>query len=77
MTKGQLTSQLITEDGAVLPVYTGYGQTFNTSIDALKAMQLRSPAGLFVKLEEVATVSIQEGPVSIRRSDQAAAVAFL
>ncbi|MGY4794172.1 efflux RND transporter permease subunit [Lysinibacillus fusiformis] len=76
MTKGQLTSQLITEDGAVLPVYTGYGQTFNTSIDALKAMQLRSPAGLFVKLEEVATVSIKEGPVSIRRSDQAAAVAF-
>lgn len=76
MTKGQLTSQLLTEDGAVLPVYTGFGQVFNTSIDALKAMQLRSPAGLFVKLEDVATVSIQEGPVSIRRSDQAAAVAF-
>lgn len=76
MTKGQLTSQLITDDGAVLPVYTGFGQSFNTNIDALKAMQLRSPAGLFVKLEEVATVSIQEGPISIRRSDQAAAVAF-
>ncbi|MBL3731227.1 efflux RND transporter permease subunit [Lysinibacillus sp. HST-98] len=76
MTKGQLTSQLTTDDGAVLPVYTGFGQSFNTSIDALKAMQLRSPAGLFVKLEEVATVSMQEGPVSIRRSDQAAAVAF-
>lgn len=76
MTKGQLTSQLTTDDGAVLPVYTGFGQSFNTSIDALKAMQLRSPAGLFVKLEEVTTVSMQEGPVSIRRSDQAAAVAF-
>jgi len=76
MTKGQLTSQLIAEDGAVLPVYTGFGQTFNNSVDSLKAMQLRSPAGLFVKLEDVATVSIQEGPVSIRRSDQAAAVAF-
>jgi len=76
MTKGQLTSQLTTDDSAVLPVYTGFGQSFNTSIDALKAMQLRSPAGLFVKLEEVATVSMQEGPVSIRRSDQAAAVAF-
>ncbi|WP_249661706.1 efflux RND transporter permease subunit, partial [Lysinibacillus fusiformis] len=41
MTKGQLTSQLLTEDGAVLPVYKGFGQVFNTSIDALKAMQLR------------------------------------
>ena len=39
MTKGQLTSQLITDDGAVLPVYTGFGQSFNTSIDALKAMR--------------------------------------
>ncbi|WP_025113720.1 efflux RND transporter permease subunit [Lysinibacillus fusiformis] len=76
MTRGQLTSQIIAEDGAVLPVYTGFGKTFNDNVDSLKAMQLRSPAGLFVKLEDVATVSIQEGPVSIRRSDQAAAVAF-
>lgn len=71
MTKGQLTSQLIAEDGAVLPVYTGFGQAFNHSVDALKAMRLRSPAGLFVKLADIATISIEEGPVSIRRSDQA------
>uniref|UniRef100_UPI0020C155AD hypothetical protein n=1 Tax=Lysinibacillus fusiformis TaxID=28031 RepID=UPI0020C155AD len=75
MTKGQLTCQLLTEEGAVLPVYRGFGQVFNTTIDALKAMQLHSPAGLFEQLEDVATVSIQAGPVSIRRSDQAAAVA--
>ncbi|QDQ01494.1 efflux RND transporter permease subunit [Lysinibacillus fusiformis] len=76
MTKGQFTSQMIAEDGAVLAIYTGFGQAFNDSVESLKAMQLRSPAGLFVKLEDIATVSVQEGPVSIRRSDQAAAVAF-
>lgn len=76
MTKGQLTTQIIAEDGAVLPVYTGFGHLFNDSIESLKSMQLRSPAGLFVKLEDIATVAVQEGPVSIRRSDQAAAVAF-
>ncbi|MGE7110158.1 efflux RND transporter permease subunit [Lysinibacillus sp. NPDC047702] len=76
MTKGQLTTQIIAEDGAVLPVYTGFGHIFNDSIESLKSMQLRSPAGLFVKLEDIATVAVQEGPVSIRRSDQAAAVAF-
>jgi len=76
MTKGQLTTQIIAEDGAVLPVYTGFGHFFNDSIESLKSMQLRSPAGLFVKLEDIATVAVQEGPVSIRRSDQAAAVAF-
>ncbi len=76
MTKGQLTTQMIDDGGTVLSVYTGFGQAFNESMDALKAMKLRSPAGLFVKLDEIANVSIQEGPVSIRRSDQAAAVAF-
>lgn len=76
MTKGQLTTQIIAEDGAVLPVYTGFGHVFNNSIESLKSMQLRSQAGLFVKLEDIATVAVQEGPVSIRRSDQAAAVAF-
>ena len=76
MTRGQLTTQMIDEDGTVLSVYTGFGQAFNESIDALNAMQLRSPAGLFVKLNDIADVSVQEGPVSIRRSDQAAAVAF-
>ncbi len=76
MTKGQFTSQMIAEDGAVLSIFTGFGQAFNDSVDSLKAMQLRSPAGLFVKLEDIASVSVQEGPISIRRSDQAAAVAF-
>lgn len=76
MTKGQLTTQIIAEDGAVLPVYTGFGHVFNNSIESLQSMQLRSPAGLFVKLEDIATVAVQEGPISIRRSDQAAAVAF-
>lgn len=76
MTKGQFTSQMIAEDGAVLSIFTSFGQAFNDSVDSLKAMQLRSPAGLFVKLEDIASVSVQEGPISIRRSDQAAAVAF-
>lgn len=75
MTRGQLTTQMIAEDGAVLSVYTSFGQAF-TSIEALEDMQLRSPAGLFVPLKDIAKVSVQDGPVSIRRSDQAAAVAF-
>jgi len=76
MTKGQLTTQMIVDGGTVLSVYTGFGQAFNDSVESLKAMELRSPAGLFVKLDDIANVSVQEGPVSIRRSDQAAAVAF-
>lgn len=76
MTRGVLTTQIIADDGEVLSVYTGYGQAYREDVEDLKNMQLRSPAGLFVKLEDIAEVSIQQGPVTIRRSDQASAVAF-
>ena len=76
MTRGQVTTQLLTEDDKVLVAYTGFGETYAQNMEALQTMELRSPSGTFVKLEDIADVSIQEGPVSIRRSDQASAVAF-
>ena len=76
MTRGLFTTQIIAEDGAVLAVYTGFGKVFTSDVEALKAMQLRTNSGVFVKLQEVATVGIEQGLTSIRRSDQASAVAF-
>ena len=76
MTRGMFTTQMIAEDGEVLSVYTSFGQKYRENIENLQIMQLRSPAGLFVELQDIADVSIEKGPVSIRRSDQAAAVAF-
>ncbi|KFL43807.1 cation transporter [Lysinibacillus sp. BF-4] len=76
MTRGQVTTQMITEDEQVLVVTTGFGDAYRKDVNALKEMQLRSPAGTFVKLKEIADVEVKEGPVSIRRSDQTSAVAF-
>ncbi|MEO4054291.1 efflux RND transporter permease subunit [Solibacillus sp. CAU 1738] len=76
MTRGLFTTQIIADDGTVLSVYTSFGGVFNESVEALKNMKLRTPAGLFITLDEVADVSIATGPTSIRRSDQASAVAF-
>lgn len=76
MTRGMFTTQIIAEDGAVLTVYTSFGDTFNKTVESLKTMKIRTPAGLFVELEQVADVTTELGPTSIRRSDQAAAVAF-
>lgn len=76
MTRGMFTTQIIAEDGAVLTVYTSFGDTFNKTVESLKTMKIRTPAGLFVELEQVADVTTALGPTSIRRSDQAAAVAF-
>ncbi|WP_042471322.1 efflux RND transporter permease subunit [Bacillus ndiopicus] len=76
MTRGLYTTQIIAEDGVVLPVMTSFGDVFNKSIEALKSMKLRTPAGLFVELEDVATIELAQRQTAIRRSDQASAVAF-
>lgn len=76
MTRGMFTTQIIADDGEVLSVFTGFGQAYREDVEALQNMQLRSNAGLYVKLEDIANVTIEKGPMSIRRSDQASAVAF-
>lgn len=76
MTRGLYTTQIIADDGTVLSVYTSFGDVFNDSIQSLKNMKLRTPAGLFITLDQVADVTIASSPTSIRRSDQASAVAF-
>lgn len=76
MTRGALTTQMIAEDGEVLSVYTTYGETFSREVDALKAMQIRSSSGVFVRLDEVTNIEIKLAQTAIRRSDQATAVAF-
>ncbi len=76
MMRGVLTTQILAEDGEVLSVYTGYGNLYKTDIEAVKTMKLRTSAGVFVELQDVADVTVAAGQTSIRRSDQAAAVAF-
>ena len=76
MMRGVLTTQILTDDGEVLSVYTGFGETYKTDIEAVKTMKLRTSAGVFVELQDIADVEIAKSQTSIRRSDQAAAVAF-
>ena len=75
-TRGAFTTQILTEEGEVLSVYTGFGETYRETIDSLKQMKLRTNAGVFVELQQLAKVEIQQTQTAIRRSDQAAAVAF-
>ena len=76
MMRGALTTQIMSDDGEVLSVYTGFGDTYKTDVDSVKTMKLRTAAGTFVELQDVADVTVAAGQTSIRRSDQAAAVAF-
>lgn len=76
MTRGMLTTQVITDDREVLSVYTGFGDAFSRDVDALRNMELRAPSGVFVPLQDVANIDVANAPTSIRRSDQTPAVAI-
>lgn len=76
MTRGAFTTQIIAEDGEVLEVHTGFGKAYRENVAALKKMKLRTNAGTFVELQELANVEIKQTQTAIRRSDQASAIAF-
>ena len=76
VTRGSLATQIIGENDEVFAVYVKYDEKFRNSMDQLKKLKLRTPAGTFVTLGEVAKIEIAEGPVSIQRVDQAHSVTF-
>ena len=76
VTRGSLATQIIGKNEEVYGVYVQYDKKFRNSMDRLKKIKMRTPAGTFVSLGEVADIKIAEGPVSIQRVDQAHSVTF-
>ena len=77
ITRGVLTSQIIDENENVYGVYVKYDKEYLSNLEQLKQLQLRTPAGQYITLQDVASVDIAEGPVAIRSVDQADAISFL
>ena len=76
MTRGSIATQIIGKNGEVFAVNVEYDKRYHNDIDSLKKLKLRTPTGIFVTLDEVASIRIEQGPVSIRRIDQAHSVTF-
>ncbi|MFX3674305.1 MAG: efflux RND transporter permease subunit [Paenisporosarcina sp.] len=76
VTRGAYATQIISEDDDVYGVIVKYDEQYRNSINQLKQLKLRTPSGQFVELQEVATIDVDGGPVSIRRIDQANSVNF-
>lgn len=76
VTRGALATQIITDDSDVYDVYIQYDEEIANTIDGLEDLALRAPSGEFISLGEVADITVDEGPVSIQRIDQQAAVGF-
>lgn len=76
VTRGVFATQIISENDDVYGVFVQFDERYRSSIEQLKILKLRTPSGQFVELQELATIEIAEGPVSIRRVNQANSVNF-
>ena len=56
MTRGVLTSQIIDENDQVLGVYVKFDEMYRSNLEQLKQLQLRTPSGQYIALEEIATI---------------------
>lgn len=76
ITRGELASQVLTEDDDVLSVFVESDDDYKDSVEKLRALKLRTPSGKFVELQELAEIEIAQGPVSIQRVDQADSISM-
>ncbi|KQL36649.1 efflux RND transporter permease subunit [Psychrobacillus sp. FJAT-21963] len=76
ITRGVIATQIILEQEEVYGVYVNYDEDYRNSVDQLKQLKLRTPSGLYISLQDVAHIEVAEGPLTIRRVNQAGAVAF-
>lgn len=76
VTRGTFATQIVDEKDQVLTVNVQYDKKFYKDTGALRKIKLRTPAGQFVKLGQIAKIDIAEGPVAIQRVDQAHSVSY-
>lgn len=76
VTRGVFATQIISEQDEVYGVYVKYDEAYRNSVDQLKNLKLRTPSGQYITLKDVADIKIAEGPLTIRRVNQASAVTF-
>ena len=50
-------------------VVVRYAQAYRNNVEALKELRLKSPQSAWIKLNDVASISIESGPPQIRRDD--------
>lgn len=77
ITRGVFASQILFgKNSDVVGINVSYDEKYRNSITKLKELELKTPTGSFVKLKDLATIEIAEGPVAIRRVDQAHSITF-
>ena len=76
VTRGTNAIQLTDKDNNIYTVNVSYDRDVTNNLDQLKGLLLKKPDNTYVQLDEVADITIGEGPMSIQRIDQLNAVQF-
>ncbi|MFT4412387.1 efflux RND transporter permease subunit [Fredinandcohnia humi] len=76
VTRGTKAIQITDDKNHVYTVNVSYDRNFTNNIQGLKQLRLKSPTNTFISLDEVADITIGEGPLTIKRIDQQSAVQF-
>ncbi|QPC46121.1 efflux RND transporter permease subunit [Mangrovibacillus cuniculi] len=75
-TRGALTTQIQETNGEVYNVYVQYDRDVTSTMEGLENLSIKTPTNSFIKLNELATIEVAEGPVELRRINREEAVQF-
>ncbi|KKB39155.1 efflux RND transporter permease subunit [Bacillus thermotolerans] len=75
-TRGVPAAQITTEGSEVETVIVRYSEEATGSVEGLKGLLIKTPSGVFYELNELADITVEEGPVSVQRINQEEAVQF-
>ncbi|WP_202077859.1 efflux RND transporter permease subunit [Caldalkalibacillus salinus] len=73
---GAFATQIVEDQGDVYDVHVRYDAAYVSTIEAVEDLLLRTPSGTYITLSDVVDVVEGEGPVTINRINQEAAVQF-
>ncbi|RLQ97123.1 efflux RND transporter permease subunit [Falsibacillus albus] len=76
ITRGKIATQIISNSSDVYGVFVKYDSKITRNLEQLKKLQLKKPDGQFIALNQLADITIGDGPVKIERIDQQNAVQF-
>ncbi|AOM82400.1 efflux RND transporter permease subunit [Salisediminibacterium beveridgei] len=76
MTRGEMATQVVTEENQVLEVYVRYDDGYTDTVEALENLRIQTGDGDFVNLSELADFEEGDAPETINRTNLEESVQF-
>lgn len=76
MSRGSIVTQMVDDDSEIYRVIVKYDEAISGSIEGLKGLLIKNPAGNYIELGTVTNIKRGYGPVRIERINQQEAVQF-